>query len=209
MEDSKNISIIKQSNKIYKIVLIGDANCGKTCLAMRLKYNRFYEYAESTIGSAYLKIDKIIDNNKYELCIWDTAGQEKYRSITPYYYRNSDIILLCFNLKDNSLDSYNSLKKWLKDIYNSYIHPVPKIFILGLKLDIINPDINLSNIITLCEINNIEFIKISSKINIGVDILEKTLIEYIKINELKNIYKDEILLSSVNLDSPNNISKCC
>ena len=85
----------------FKFVFLGSCNTGKTCIVYRYIKKTFLEVFQSTIGGAFL--NKIIykDEMSYTLDIWDTAGQERYLSLLPMYYRNSDIVFLCFDLTEN------------------------------------------------------------------------------------------------------------
>ena len=90
MYNNNNNTLIR-----YKIVLLGDCNTGKSCLAIRYVNKQFSDVFSSTIGCSFLA--KIVekDNVRYGLDIWDTAGQERYRGLLPMYYRNSDMVIIC------------------------------------------------------------------------------------------------------------------
>ena len=103
---------------LFKIVLIGDANVGKTCIVQRFKYGTFVEKHSSTIGVDFtlktIEIDGkytfsiasvILLFTKYsylgkqiKLQIWDTAGQERFRTITQSYYRSAHGVILTYDI---------------------------------------------------------------------------------------------------------------
>ena len=118
---------------MFKIIIIGESGVGKSCLTLRVTKNKYINNYTPTIGfensSLYFKIkEKII---KFE--IWDTCGQETYRSLIKSYYQNSSLVILVYSIDD--LKSYNNLNKWLQDI-KSFSEEKIKIFLVGNKNDI-------------------------------------------------------------------------
>jgi small GTP-binding protein len=124
-----------------KVVLLGDSGVGKSSLALRLCRNEFRPYSESTIGASFMT--KTLDvqipaslpvateeegNEKPSPCsselegkerriefkIWDTAGQEKYASLAPMYYRGAAAAILVYDISDRG--SFLVLKKWADEI---------------------------------------------------------------------------------------------
>eukprot|EP00703_Trepomonas_sp_PC1_P005635 JAP90971.1 Rab-like protein [Trepomonas sp. PC1] len=93
-----------------KIVLAGSAGAGKTTLVHRIQDDEFVSEIPSTLNTSYY--EKIIVKNQQEhsLYIWDTAGQEKFRSITSIYFRNAQIGLLVFNVQ--SVESFDEVGFW-------------------------------------------------------------------------------------------------
>ena len=95
-----------------KIIILGSVGVGKTCLITRYKTGKFLQHIPSTFGSNFVKIDKIINNKKYVLNIWDTAGQEKYNSLTQTFTKNAKIVFLVYSIIDKK--SFLDLDNWLK-----------------------------------------------------------------------------------------------
>eukprot|EP00703_Trepomonas_sp_PC1_P000015 JAP96591.1 Rab-like protein [Trepomonas sp. PC1] len=93
-----------------KIVLAGSAGAGKTTLVFRIQDDQFIQDIPSTVNSSYYEKRIIKNDQKHSLYIWDTAGQEKFRSITSIYFRNTHIGLLVFNVQ--SIESYNEIRFW-------------------------------------------------------------------------------------------------
>ena len=90
----------------FKLIILGKASVGKSSIITRFVDKNFYNDVASTIGASFcIGIpSKFKDNVKLD--IWDTAGQEKYESLIPMYYRKSDIVLITFDLT-----YYNSLER--------------------------------------------------------------------------------------------------
>ena len=95
-----------------KVIILGSVGVGKTCLITRYKTGKFLQHIPSTFGSNFVKIDKIINNKKYILNIWDTAGQEKYNSLTQTFTKNAKIVILVYSIIDKK--SFLDLDNWLK-----------------------------------------------------------------------------------------------
>ena len=104
-------------NDALKVVLIGESGSGKTSIIQRFSYNLFDPNCASSISSQY--ISKIIElkdiNQTLKFDIWDTAGQEKYRSMAKLFYKDAKIILFVYDI--TSLKSFNELKSyWISQV---------------------------------------------------------------------------------------------
>ena len=89
----------KKKELLYKILLLGDTSVGKTCFLMRYADNTFQEIHLSTIGLDYkLKNVQIDDGKIVKIQIWDTAGQDRFRSITKNYYKGAHGIILLYDV---------------------------------------------------------------------------------------------------------------
>ncbi|OHS96204.1 small GTP-binding protein [Tritrichomonas foetus] len=97
-----------------KTVIIGDSGVGKTCVLTRFTRDFFDETSQPTLGVEFLA--KIVETpqNRIELQLWDTAGQELFRSVTRGYYRGSVIAYLVFDITSHI--SFDNLEKWIADI---------------------------------------------------------------------------------------------
>ena len=101
----------KQKNTI-KIIVVGSMAVGKTCLITHYQTGKFLSEIPSTCGSSFVQKKKIINGIKYTLNLWDTAGQEKYNSLTKMFTKNANIIILVYSIVDKQ--SFLDLGKWLK-----------------------------------------------------------------------------------------------
>jgi len=99
---------------MMKLLLLGDSGVGKTCLLLRFADDVFNDTFISTIGIDFKHKNIDIDGRKIKLQIWDTAGQEKYRTITSAYYRSAQGILLCYDVTDEK--SFNNVANWVRNI---------------------------------------------------------------------------------------------
>ena len=94
-----------------RLLLLGDSSVGKTSILNKYIANKFIENNIATLGVEYM--DKTVDYNnfKIKLQIWDTSGEEKYRSITKSYYKNAEGLLVIFDITNE--ESFNHVKNWI------------------------------------------------------------------------------------------------
>ena len=124
-----------QNNLNFKIIIIGDSGVGKSCLTIKAIKNLFDDFYSPTIGFEYYTFKIRIKDTDIRLQIWDTCGQETYRSLISSFYRNSSLAILVYSI-DNK-DSFKNLEIWLNELkVNS--NPDVKIFLIGNKSDLEN-----------------------------------------------------------------------
>jgi small GTP-binding protein len=97
-----------------KVVVVGDSGVGKTCFLIRFVRDMFDEESQPTLGVEFLTKVVQTERHRIQLQLWDTAGQELFRSVTRGYYRGSAGALIVFDL--TSRDSFDSVARWVQDI---------------------------------------------------------------------------------------------
>ena len=103
-----------------KVVLLGESGVGKTNLIRVSMGKPFDKNENSTISSSYYENDIVVKDKKYLYCLWDTAGQEVYRSLNKIFIKESKVIIIVFAI--NSKESFEQIDFWLnytKDILGS------------------------------------------------------------------------------------------
>ncbi|CEM00744.1 unnamed protein product [Vitrella brassicaformis CCMP3155] len=98
----------------YKLVLLGDASVGKSCLVVRFAKDEFYEYQEPTIGAAFMTQSVTLGDEIVKFEIWDTAGQERYRSLAPMYYRGAAAAVVVYDITNK--ESFDGAKSWINEL---------------------------------------------------------------------------------------------
>ena len=125
----------KEYDNSYKIIVVGNSGVGKSCLSLKATKGLFEEEFLSTMGfefySFYIKINKSI----VKLQIWDTCGQEVYRSLISNFYRNSSVAILVYAINDRK--SFEDIDVWTKQIKN-LSSPDCKVFLIGNKADLVD-----------------------------------------------------------------------
>ena len=117
----------------FKIIVIGDSGVGKSCLTMKATKNYFENYYSPTVGFEFFTFNVKIKDKNIRLQIWDTCGQEVYRSLISGFYRNASLAILVYSI-DNS-ESFKNLESWLHEVKTQGT-PNVKIFLIGNKKDL-------------------------------------------------------------------------
>jgi len=118
---------------LFKYIIIGDTGVGKSCLLLQFTDKRFQPVHDLTIGVEFGARMIQIDNKQIKLQIWDTAGQESFRSITRSYYRGAAGALLVYDITRR--ETFNHLTRWLEEArQNSNQNMV--IMLIGNKSDL-------------------------------------------------------------------------
>ena len=117
----------------FKIIIIGDQNVGKSCLSIKASRNYFEDFYSPTVGFEFVSFNVRIEDKNIKLQIWDTCGQEVYRSLISSFYRSASLAIMVYSI-DND-DSFNNIEKWLNDV-KTQSNPNIKIFLIGNKADL-------------------------------------------------------------------------
>ena len=136
-DDEFNIELLPEDFAQYdisfKIIVIGDSGVGKSCLTTQAVRNNFEEFYQATVGFEFLTFNLRINNNVVKLQIWDTCGQEVYKSLISNFYRNSSLALIIYAI--NNKDSFQHAENWLNDLKNQS-NPNVRVFLVGNKSDL-------------------------------------------------------------------------
>ena len=119
----------------FKMIVIGDAGVGKSCLTNRAAKDKFISNYSPTIGFEFLSFSTNIDNKIVKLQIWDTCGQEVYRSLITNFYRNASLAMMVYSI--DSKESFLHINQWLKEV-RIQSNPDVKIILIGNKADLEN-----------------------------------------------------------------------
>ena len=163
----------------YKLIFLGDQSVGKSCILNRFMNDTFKEDYQATIGLDFQSKNVQIDNKDIQILLYDTAGQEQFRSLIPMYTRDANIILLVYDITWK--DSFIHLPDWLKDLTN--IKKDEVIFALvGNKIDLDEKrEVSIEEGQKIAEENNFIFQEVSAKTGSGFsELFYKNLFEEIR-----------------------------
>jgi len=118
---------------LFKYIIIGDTGVGKSCLLLQFTDKRFQPVHDLTIGVEFGARMISIDNRQIKLQIWDTAGQESFRSITRSYYRGAAGALLVYDITRR--ETFNHLTRWLEEARQN-ANQTMVIMLIGNKSDL-------------------------------------------------------------------------
>ena len=160
-----------QENKEYeiKICLLGDTSVGKTSIASRFCKNSFNENYINTIGGAYQQQNLVLSNGaKMKLHIWDTSGQDRFRSMTNLYYRDAQAAILTYDVTNPQ--SLESLTYWLNELNDKVDQENMLLCLAGNKSDVDSSErkVPTSKGKEFAETHNMLFFETSAKTGEGI-----------------------------------------
>ncbi len=119
----------------FKLIFIGDSSVGKSCLTTKAVKNEFEDYYQATVGFEFMTFNLKINDKIIKLQIWDTCGQEIYKSLISNFYRNSSLAVLVYSI--DSKESFIHVENWLNDLKSQANEDV-RIILVGNKADLEN-----------------------------------------------------------------------
>ena len=214
-DDEFNIELLPEDYAQYdisfKIIVIGDSSVGKSCLTTQAVRNKFIDFYQTTVGFEFLTFNLRINTNVVKLQVWDTCGQEVYKSLISNFYRNSSLALIVYAI--NNRNSFEHAEIWLNELKNKS-NPKVRIFLVGNKCDLEN-----TRVVSREEGENFKnekkldkFIETSAKTgenarNVLLEAAKMLFKDYLKVKEkIKNNGNDGDTLERKN---GKNRSKCC
>ena len=117
---------------MIRILTLGNISVGKTSIILRYLNDTFKEDHKMTIGIDMQTINVEYYNHIAQLIFWDSAGQERFQSMTKNYYKNSDVLLLIFDVMDNK--SFSQLETWLNGIIENKVQHA-LVYLIANKID--------------------------------------------------------------------------
>ena len=152
-----------------KVVLLGEAGVGKTSLLTRFVSGTFSQLVMSSTGSSFVtKNIELDENNKIKFQIWDTAGQEKYRSLAKIFYQSAAVALLVYDITTQS--SFNGLKDYLaKEIRESSPEDIIVAVVANKSDDYMEQQVDMQDGKNLAKELNAIFQTTSAKLGTGVN----------------------------------------
>ncbi|XP_048752869.1 ras-related protein Rab-22A-like isoform X1 [Ostrea edulis] len=97
-----------------KVCLLGESGVGKSSIVLRFVNDSFKPALESTIGASFMTKRLDVDGVSYQFQIWDTAGQEKYRSLAPMYYRGAAAAIIVYDITREA--TFRTVKDWVREL---------------------------------------------------------------------------------------------
>lgn len=151
------------------VSLIGDVKVGKTTIANMINKKSYSDLYQASIGASMLRIPFQIEDETISFQLWDTAGMERYRSLAPVYYRDSNFGVIVFDFSE--IETFKNAASWLA-LYRTYTDEGNPIILIGNKLDAVNEE-EKQQISAQAELwaseNNATFIATSAKENVNIE----------------------------------------
>lgn len=191
--------------KDIKTVLLGDSGVGKSSLVLRFVTDTFRPYSESTIGASFLTKILLINDKSSKFFIWDTAGQEKYHSLAPMYYRGAQVAIIVYDITNKN--SFLTLKRWVKELK---LHGPPDILIaiVGNKSDLSgNRKVSFNQAKAYADEINALCIETSAKTNININELFINISNQIPEQKKNDNFSNIVDINKI--DNNKNFYYCC
>ena len=144
-----------------KLIVVGNQSTGKSCILNRFVNETFDEKYQATIGLDFQSKNITIHDQDVRLIIYDTAGQEKFRSLIPMYIREAQIILFIYDISDR--ESFDSMPRWIQEV-KDVINKEVVYTLIGNKIDLEKErKVTFDEGKKLAEQNNFVFQEVSAK----------------------------------------------
>ena len=155
-----------ESDLNFKIIIIGDSYVGKSCLAIKATKGTFESLYTPTVGFEFLTFFVKIENSNIKLQIWDTCGQEVYRSLIGSFYRNSSLAIIVYAIDNDN--SFSSIDTWVNELKTKG-NPDMTIFLVGNKADLEDKRVITKDMANdVCDSHNIKFINFYRQMNLMI-----------------------------------------
>jgi Ras-related protein Rab-1A len=177
------------ADRIYKLLLIGESNVGKTSIILRYTDNQFKTSGISTLGVDVKCKYVSLNNTKIKLDIWDTAGQERFRGLAKNYFRGANGFILVYDITDKK--SFDRLKGWINDAKEKACSDY-KMIVVGNKKDC--QEDRVISFDTLAEFgkkNNVLFFEVSAKTGEGIEKIFNSMVEELLKDKNIGLVKDD------------------
>lgn len=146
--------------------MLGDTSVGKTCIMLRTTKGEKPKISTLNTVGVELGVRRTeVDGHLVKLNIWDTAGQEKYRAITRSFYRDSQAVMLCYDV--TSKDSFLHVRYWLQEITKA--SEGAEIMIVGNKVDLASRVVSTAAGVALATELDVPFFETSAETGVGVE----------------------------------------
>ena len=184
---------------LIKILILGDQAVGKTSILLRYSKSNFSEILLPTLGVDFKQKEVFHKGQSYYLQIWDSAGQERFRSVTRTYYKKASAVILAYDC--TNMQSFQNIQQWLGQMKSEVDLNAP-VVLISTKNDLVEEvDSNLGK--KLAKEMDVAFFKTSAKDGGGVDEMFKFILEQVLIRQPQ---KER---NSVSLANPKRKKKCC
>lgn len=232
-------SKLKDHDVLYKALILGESAVGKTALVQKYTSpdRKFSPNLLPTIGIDYRTVIRIIDGLRVKVQLWDTVGQERYRTMTKMFFRGAKGVLLVYDVTNR--DSFNTIQDWMESL-KKFSLDQEEVILIGNKIDLHYRDVSKSEGSQLATSLGIKYFETSAKTGENVSQVFEQLIYDLKdannplqqgpihvidneqweeifanhyderqSNEINLKYKDKTASSETPRERTSSFSKCC
>ena len=161
----------------YTLVIIGDANTGKSCLVNCFFGDEFKDVYIPTIGVDFIVRRVVLDGIKIQLQLWDKSGHPRFRPLTTGYYKGASGIIVTYNVTKK--ETYLNVPGWIKEA-KKFVPPDAKLMVVGTGCDREDREVDYFTARDLANEHQISFLEVSAKDNTNVELAFLILIQDIR-----------------------------
>lgn len=189
-----------------RLLTLGDSGAGKSTLLLKYTQNEFDDKPMPTIGIDF-RLKKIkINEKEIKVQIWDSAGQERFRTVTRNYYRGAAGVVLVYDVTNEQ--SFENIRHWISDI-QTYAESDVDLMLIGNKCDLQDKRaVDKEKGEALAKEYGVKFFETSAKSDINVTQAFDCLVKQVAERVYKDLFtkKDTIKLDAIKEESK---GKCC
>jgi small GTP-binding protein len=156
-----------------QLIIVGESSVGKTSLLYKYTQGFFTNQHLATVGLEYFTKEEKVADKVIRVKIWDTAGQEQYKSLTRNFYRNSNGVIIVYDVTSKA--SFEKVQEWVQSVIDNTDRTI-KMVLVGNKIDLTR-EVSTEEGQKLAEFYKLPFFETSAKENIGISETIRTLIE--------------------------------
>ena len=164
-------------DELYKLVVVGDSYTGKSCLVNCFAGDEFTDVYINTTGVDFKIWRAVIDGVKIKLQIWDTAGDHRFRAITPYCYRGATGVIVTYSVTKK--ESFLNVPHWIEEA-KEFGPPGMKLMVVGTGCDRKEREVDYFTARDFANEQQLSFLEVSAKDSTNVELAFLTLIQEIR-----------------------------
>jgi Ras-related protein Rab-1A len=151
---------------LVRCIMVGDSGVGKSAILRRFSHGEFVESQIPTIGVDFAVQGVRLADKVCKLQVWDTAGQDRFRSITKSFYRGADFVLVVFDVTKR--ETFDHVRSWLEDVA-TYGKDTVEIVLVGNKVDdVVNRTVSFETAASFAKDYGIVYMECSAKSGDGI-----------------------------------------
>lgn len=200
---------VSEPDYLLKIILIGDSGVGKTNLLSQFVNNHFVSDSKTTLGIEFSTRIVQIGGKIVKAQLWDTAGHERYKSITSNYYKGAHGAILMYDVTNSA--TFNSLEKWIKDLRDFSDNDKLVTMLVGNKIDMNVRSISTREAVDFAENEQFLFIETSAlndtNVNEAFTLLISTILQETLKTKKTRSHERRISTDSIHMEKDRH--NCC
>lgn len=193
---------MESTDPTFKVVLMGDSGVGKTSIVLQFSEHVFREITRPTVGSGCVNKKVMTQKGLCSLMIWDTAGEERYRSVTSLYSQGANAFIIVYDVTDES--TFESIPDWI-ETFQQTADDDSLVYIIANKIDITNRAVSDVRAFEWARQHNYPYFEVSARTGENVDLVFDDVAEKVMNNQVKQ----DSVVNPILAESKSNEQQCC